>query len=229
MSKIEKGKESDYYSSETKKKVPFYKSVLFWGLIAVVVSAFNIVSMFGQRTKREDFHIPLPVEQTTQADQASPLTNSEFTINSEPTKYTIGQSNAIQKAKSYLRVSYFSKQGLIEQLEFEGFSFDDSYFAVENCGADWFEQALGKAKSYLKVSAFSYEGLRDQLDFEGFTREESFYGVENCGADWFEQAALKAESYLRISSFSRERLIEQLEFEGFSTEEAEYGVRAVGY
>ncbi|MEI3434120.1 MAG: Ltp family lipoprotein [Clostridia bacterium] len=59
----------------------------------------------------------------------------------------------------------FSYQGLIDQLEFENFSHSDSVYAVDNCGANWNEQALKKAKSYLSYSAFSRQGLIEQLEF----------------------------------------------------------------
>ena len=136
----------------------------------------------------------------------------------------MGNSQALKKALSYLSVSAFSKQGLIEQLEYEGFSHSEAEAAAENCGADWNEQALKKAKSYLNVSAFSYSGLVEQLEYEGFTSAQAGYGVDNCGADWYEQAVEKAKSYLKYSSFSRTQLIEQLEYEGFTHAQAEYGV-----
>lgn len=141
---------------------------------------------------------------------------------------SVGELNALKKANSYLKSSSFSKEGLKSQLEFEGFTSEQINYAIENCGADWKEQALNKAKSYLKSSSFSKSGLLKQLEFEGFTSEEAKYGVQNCGADWKEQAAKKAASYLKSSSFSKERLIEQLEFEGFTAEEAAYGVSTTG-
>ena len=145
------------------------------------------------------------------------------------TTVTTGQKNALEKAKSYLSIMNFSREGLIDQLEFEKFTTDEAIYAVDNCNVNWNEQALGKAKDYLAVTAFSYSGLVEQLEFEGFTHEQALYGVDRCGADWNEQAALKAESYMGITSFSRERLIDQLEFEGFTYDQALYGVKAVGY
>lgn len=142
---------------------------------------------------------------------------------------TMGQKNALGQANSYLSLMHFSRSGLIDQLEFEGYTTEDATFAVDNCGADWNEQAAGKAVDYLNTSAFSYSGLVDQLEFEGFSTEEATYGVDACGADWNEQAALKAQSYLDIMSFSRSQLIDQLEFEGFTAEQAEYGATAAGY
>jgi SOS response regulatory protein OraA/RecX len=142
---------------------------------------------------------------------------------------TIGEKNALSKAQSYLDYSAFSYSGLIKQLKYEGFTTEQAEYAVDNCGADWNEQATLKAKSYLDYSAFSYNGLVKQLKYEGFTQQEAEHGVDNSGANWNEQAALKAQSYLDYSAFSREGLINQLEYEGFTTEQAEYGVKAVGY
>lgn len=94
---------------------------------------------------------------------------------------TTSQSNAVSKALDYIDYSAFSKKGLIDQLEFEGFSTADSQFAVDYIDVDWFEQAALKAVDYLDYSSFSRKGLIDQLLFEGFTREEAVYGVDQTG------------------------------------------------
>lgn len=158
---------------------------------------------------------------------------NDFTKPTTPTNptqtVTTGQKNALAKANSYLSHSSFSRQGLIEQLEYEKFSTEEATYAVDNCGANWSEQAEKKAKSYLSHSAFSYSGLIEQLEYEGFTHDQAVYGVEKSGADWNEQAVKKAASYLKHSSFSRQGLIDQLEYEGFTNEQAVYGVSKNGY
>ncbi len=68
---------------------------------------------------------------------------------------TTGERNALKKAQSYLDFSAFSRDGLIGQLEYEGFSNSEATYGADNVGADWNEQALKKAKSYLDFSAFS--------------------------------------------------------------------------
>jgi SOS response regulatory protein OraA/RecX len=144
------------------------------------------------------------------------------------TKSSVSQQNAIKKAQSYLSHTAFSRQGLIEQLEYEGFPTADAEYGADNSGADWSKQAIKKALSYLGHSAFSQQGLIEQLEYEGFTSEQAGYGVDNCGADWMAQAVKKAESYLSHTAFSRQGLIEQLEYEGFTSEQAAHGVDAVG-
>lgn len=140
-----------------------------------------------------------------------------------------GTAGALYQAESYLNYSAYSYTGLIEQLEYIGFSNYEATYAAENCGADWNEQAIKKAKSYLKSSAFSYTGLIDQLEFEGFTSSQSKYGTDNCGADWYEQAVKEAKSYLKLSDdWTKSQLIDQLEFGGFTYSEAVYGANNCG-
>lgn len=94
---------------------------------------------------------------------------------------SVSQRNAVEKARDYLKFSSFSRSGLIEQLEFEGFANVDAVYAVDSLDVDWNEQAALKAKSYLDTSSFSRQGLLDQLLFEGFTAEQAGYGVDSVG------------------------------------------------
>jgi hypothetical protein len=87
----------------------------------------------------------------------------------------------LKKAKQYLGYTAFSHDGLIGQLEYEGFSTEDATWAADNCGADWNAQAAKKAKQYLDYSAFSHDGLVGQLEYEGFTPEEAEYGTAQVG------------------------------------------------
>lgn len=88
-----------------------------------------------------------------------------------------GEKNALKCALDYLEYSAFSYNGLMEQLEFEGFTKAEATYGVDNCGADWNEQAVKKAEEYLEYSAFSYSGLVEQLEFEGFTSSQAEYGA----------------------------------------------------
>lgn len=97
------------------------------------------------------------------------------------TEITIGQSNALRSAKQYLEIQAFSYNGLIEQLEYEKYTHKEAIYAVDNCGADWNEQAAKSAKGYLDMMEFSREELIEQLQYEGFTYEQAVYGVEKNG------------------------------------------------
>lgn len=94
---------------------------------------------------------------------------------------TMGEKNALSKAKDYLRLMAFSYTGLIRQLEYEKFTHEEAVYAADNCGADWYEQAAQKAKDYLEYMSFSKIRLIEQLEYEGFTHEQAVYGVEQNG------------------------------------------------
>lgn len=87
----------------------------------------------------------------------------------------------MKKAQSYLKFSAFSRQGLIDQLLYEKFTSDQAAYGVNNCGANWNEQAAKKAKEYLNIMSFSREELINQLLSEKFTQEQAVYGVEATG------------------------------------------------
>ena len=165
--------------------------------------------------------------QDSEKSSSGTKTTSTTTVSTSQSA-TIGESNALKRAKEYLRFTAFSYSGLIDQLEYEKYSHTEAVYGADNCGADWNEQALKKANSYLSFTAFSYKGLIEQLEYEGFTHKEAEYGADNCGANWKEQAAKKAASYLKMMSFSKSKLIEQLEYEGFTHEQAVYGVEKNG-
>lgn len=187
---------------------------------ADIVNSFGVVMvhLYDYNTDEEI------VSGDSQATSSYSL-SSETSAAAAPTSQ---QSAALSTALDYLDFTAFSHSGLVDQLEYEGFSTEDATWAADNCGADWDQQALQSAKDYLDFTAFSYSGLIDQLEYEGFTTEQATYGVDNCGADWMEQAALCAQEYLDYSEFSRQGLIDQLEFEGFTAEQAQYGVTQAG-
>lgn len=89
-----------------------------------------------------------------------------------------GEKNALRAAENYLSVMPFSYTGLIEQLEFEGYSHSEAVYAADNCGADWYEQAVKAAKNYLEIMAFSRTRLIEQLEYEGYTHDQAVYGAD---------------------------------------------------
>lgn len=118
-------------------------------------------------------------EQTNESIQTeSPVLTQEPTAADTE---TASQSDAVSTAKDYLDFMAFSRQGLIEQLEYEGFTTEDATYGVDNSGADWMEQAVLTAQDYLDFSSFSRQELIDQLEYEGFTHEQAVHGVDAAG------------------------------------------------
>ncbi|OMC39071.1 hypothetical protein A5740_02725 [Mycobacterium sp. GA-1841] len=94
---------------------------------------------------------------------------------------TASQRNAVRTAKGYLDYTAFSRQGLIQQLAYEGFSTADATFAVDSITVDWNAQAAKAAKAYLDYSGFSRSGLIGQLEYEGYTPAQAAYGATAAG------------------------------------------------
>ena len=94
---------------------------------------------------------------------------------------TLAELNAKKKALEYLDFMAFSRQGLIEQLEYEGFTHSQSVYGVDHTGANWYTQAVRCAKSYLSWGSFSRSELIEQLEYEGFTNGQAVYAVNQVG------------------------------------------------
>lgn len=186
-------------------------------------------SFSNLESKTTDTPEPIIVSEPDTAPESSKPVDKPSSKPAEENTVSLGKSNALSSAKNYLSFMAFSYEGLISQLEYEGYTTEEATYGADNCGADWNKQALKSAKNYLDTMAFSYTGLIEQLEYEQYTTEQATYGADNCGADWNEQAAKCAQSYMNTMSFSRDGLIDQLEYEGFTSSQAEYGAASVGY
>ena len=94
-------------------------------------------------------------------------------------EHTTSQENAIRSAKNYLSFMHFSREGLIQQLEFDDYTTEDAEYAVDSLEIDYMEQAAGAAKDYLDFTGFSRSGLITQLEFDGFTTEQAEHGADS--------------------------------------------------
>jgi hypothetical protein len=94
---------------------------------------------------------------------------------------TVAQANALRSAESYIDLSGFSREGLIGQLKYQGFSKKDAVYAADAVGANWKKEAVESAQSYLDLSGFSRSGLIEQLEYEGFTPAQAAYATDKVG------------------------------------------------
>jgi hypothetical protein len=92
------------------------------------------------------------------------------------------RSQAVGMAYNYLDYTAFSKGGLADQLEFEGFSPAVANWAVSNIRVNWRKQAVRMARNYLSYTHFSCSGLIDQLVFEQFSYANASYGANQTSA-----------------------------------------------
>ncbi|MCI9366836.1 MAG: hypothetical protein HFF19_00935 [Oscillospiraceae bacterium] len=152
--------------------------------VSIVIGPIDVgefaIMIFG--TSASDSETDANQEEGSQ-QEPSPTPTLEM---SEPTPVptpstTMGQRNALAKAKDYLSIMAFSYSGLIDQLEYEGYTTEEATYGADNCGADWNEQAAKKAQDYIDLMAFSKQGLIDQLKYEGFTQAQAEYGAAAVG------------------------------------------------
>lgn len=68
-------------------------------------------------------------------------------------------------------------------MEVEGFSETVADYAVENCNADWYTQALFTANEYSDSTGWTPDDIREILEEQGFTSEEIDYALEKCDID----------------------------------------------
>lgn len=178
---------------ETKPKKPWFKKkrvIIPAGILALIIGISNCggggEDPAGTSETSQSEETTAAAEETTAAEEAPA---EETTVAEEPpaeeppaeAEGTTSQQNALRSAENYISFSGFSRQGLIQQLEFEQYSTEDATWAVDNLEVDWNQEAAEKAQEYLNTQGFSRQGLIDQLIFEGFTPEEAEFGVTEAG------------------------------------------------
>lgn len=212
-------------------------AVLLAALLLIVIVSCSSTDQRSDLDNEEDVGFGLSEnveeERTTAPSTLKKTINRTTESKTTQEKVNEGSSQAVRSAESYLAFTSFSRKGLIEQLEYEGFTKEEATYGADNCGADWNVQAVQSANNYLDFTSFSREGLIEQLEYEGFTSEQAIYGVDNCGTGWDADdgnslALQSAKDYLSFTAFSREGLIEQLEYEGFTNVQAVYAVDNCG-
>ena len=150
-------------------------------IIAILCAALLAASLFAGCDGRSAYERSR--DKLNELEQQYEAINKEIESLQSKASTTIGQQNALKSAKSYLNTGMgFSKKGLEDQLDYEGFSSDEISYAISNCGADWMDEAVKSAENYLRTNiGFSRSSLIDQLKYEGFTHEQAVYGVEQNG------------------------------------------------
>lgn len=171
--------------SKGKKTLVVIALVIFFSMVLGLAFGTDTTETSSTDTTEASSVTELAEQNSTIEESASESTTQKEVTTKESTTnapdISMGKKNALRSAQSYLQFSAFSYKGLIEQLEYEGYSKEDATYAVDNCGADWFAQAKKSAESYISISSFSKSGLIDQLEYEGFTHEQAVYGAEAVG------------------------------------------------
>ena len=124
-----------------KNKKPFYKRVSFWLVIVIVLLMVSCsTSKDGNSSSTAETKQGAVSSSTTTSSEAA-TSSTESTASeveeeqpAEESSASIGQKNALRKAQQYLSAMPFSYSGLIEQLEFEGYTAEQAAYGAEQNG-----------------------------------------------------------------------------------------------
>lgn len=141
---------------------------------AITTNKENNTAQNSEKSNNKQTSNTVKKENSVSSNKTNTTTNNISSV-------TLGEKNALNSAKNYLSIMAFSKQGLIKQLEYEGYSEKEAQYGADNCGANWNEQASKMAKQYLDMMSFSKSGLIEQLKYEGFTTAQAEYGAKSVG------------------------------------------------
>ncbi|MDE5768644.1 MAG: Ltp family lipoprotein [Oscillospiraceae bacterium] len=111
------------------------------------------------------------------------ITTETTTIQTEQDTTEDSKNEVLQCALQFIEFSDYSYNGLVEILEFQGYSHEEAMYAADNCEADWNAEAIESAEGYLKVRNFSKEELINQLLSVGYTQEQAEYGANAVNYD----------------------------------------------
>lgn len=101
--------------------------VIFIGIFFFSETDTSTIETTEIRTEQSDSNTPA---ETVSNESEEPTNPSE----AAPSNETVSQQNAVKAAKAYLDFSAFSRDGLIDQLEYEGFTTEQAVYGVEANG-----------------------------------------------------------------------------------------------
>lgn len=96
---------------------------------------------------------------------------------------TENQQKALDKANEYIDTLALSHDGLIKQLEYDGYSTDVATYAADNCDANWNKEAKEMAEQYMESTTYTYKAMVQQLQAEGFTKDQAKFGAKAVGLE----------------------------------------------
>jgi hypothetical protein len=170
----------------TPPKPKKHRGLKIAGGITAAVFAIGLIGNLGDDGD-DDLAVAPDVPAATQPAQPTEQATTEPREQAKPTKHnthkpkqqgpTFAQQQALAAANDYLDMMAFSKKGLREQLEYDGFPKADAKWAVNHVITDWKVQAVLAAEDYLDTMPMSKAELIDQLEYDGFTPAQAEHGA----------------------------------------------------
>lgn len=113
----------------------------------------------------------------------TPDSDSGSQSGSQTAAATENQQKALDKANEYVDTLPLSRDGLIKQLEYDGYTTDVATYAADNCSANWNKEAKEMAEQYMDSTTYTYKDMVQQLETEGFTKEQAKFGAKAVGLE----------------------------------------------
>ena len=112
-----------------------------------------------------------------------PDSDSGSQSGSQTAAATENQQKALDKANEYVDTLPLSREGLIKQLEYDGYTTDVATYAADNCSTNWNKEAKEMAEQYMDSTTYTYKDMVQQLETEGFTKEQAKFGAKAVGLE----------------------------------------------
>ena len=113
----------------------------------------------------------------------TPDSDSGSQSGSQTAAATENQQKALDKANEYVDTLPLSHDGLIKQLEYDGYTTDVATYAADNCSANWNKEAKEMAEQYMDSTTYTYKEMVQQLEAEGFTKKQAKFGAKAVGLE----------------------------------------------
>ena len=113
----------------------------------------------------------------------TPDSDSGSQSGSQTAAATENQQKALDKANEYVDTLPLSHDGLIKQLEYDGYTTDVATYAADNCSANWNKEAKEMAEQYMDSTTYTYKDMVQQLETEGFTKDQAKFGAKAVGLE----------------------------------------------
>ena len=113
----------------------------------------------------------------------TPDSDSGSQSGSQTAAATENQQKALDKANEYVDTLPLSHDGLIKQLEYDGYTTDVATYAADNCSTNWNKEAKEMAEQYMDSTTYTYKDMVQQLETEGFTKEQAKFGAKAVGLE----------------------------------------------
>lgn len=113
----------------------------------------------------------------------TPDSDSGSQSGSQTAAATENQQKALDKANEYVDTLPLSREGLMKQLEYDGYTTDVATYAADNCSANWNKEAKEMAEQYMDSTTYTYKDMVQQLETEGFTKDQAKFGAKAVGLE----------------------------------------------